>query len=353
MKKVLIVIVALAVGGWVFWNTRHTDRPAADVPRTAKVEKRTLDVAVEAVGEVNPGNQVTVKSEVGGRIAKIHVATGQFVHKGEPLISLDDTDLITERDAAKTEIAGTEVQLQKAQRDHDRLQNLFKSKLVSQENLDDARTTLDLARNDFEKAQKKLQAVEDKLKKIRIAASFDGTVLNVLITEGQVVSSATSVSQGTDLMTFADLNQLLIRAHINQVDVAKVQPKQQVSITVNSLPGVTFEGQVVLIAPVATVKNGIKGFSVDVLIAHSDPRVRPGMNANLRYPVAHVVGALCVPISAVFVEDKDEAVYIQKGDKNERRIVTVGETDFQYAQITTGVKENEIVLLERPKPAAK
>ncbi len=352
MRKLVIIVVVLAAGAVVWWNGRgltKNDRAATDLPRTAKVERRTLDVVVTAVGEVNPGTQVFVKSEVGGRIKEIHVGTGRFVHKGDPMVSLDDTDLLTERDAVKTEIAGAEVQLTKAQRDFDRLQNLFGSKLVSQESLDDARTTLDLARNDFEKAQKKLQGVEDKLKKIRIDAPFDGTVLNVFVSDGQVVSSATGVSQGTDLMTLADLKQLVIRAHINQVDVTKVQPKQAVEITVDSLPGVTLAGNVVLIAPVATVKNGVKGFSVDVLMTADDPGVRPGMNANLRFPVAHVADALSVPVAAVFAEEKEKLVYVQKPGGHERRVVTIGVTDFHHAQVLTGLEEGETVLLERPK----
>ena len=335
----------------VWWAARggSANDSKSTAPTTAKVARRDIDVTVAAVGEINPGNQVSVKPEVSGRIHRLAVQTGQTVAKGELLVALDDTDLLTERDAAQTQIAAAQVQLAKAQRDFDRQKDLLANKLVSQEVFDNTQTSLELARTEFDKAQKQLQIVEDKLKKIRILAPFDGTVLNIFVTQGQVVSGATSVSQGTDLLTFADLKALVIRAHINQVDITKIKPDQEVAITVDSIPDTTLAGKVILIAPIATVKNNIKGFSVDVLISKSDDRVRPGMNANLKFPVVHLTGVLTVPLSAVFVDGKEKIAYVQTPTGSARRVVTVGESDFQNVQILTGLQEGDVVLLEQPK----
>jgi RND family efflux transporter MFP subunit len=359
MKKWLITIGVLAVGVLVWLGVRGGNQPekprdTADAQHvragndSAVAQRRSIDVAVEAVGEVNPANQVTVKAEVSGHIRSIEVTTGQTVKRGDLLIALDDTDLLTERASAQTEIEGAQVQLTKAQRDYDRNLDLFGSKLVSQEVFENARTALELATNNFERAQRQLQTVEDKLKKVSIIAPFDGTVLTVPVSKGQVVSGATSVSQGTDLMTFADLNELIIRAHINQVDVTKVQPDQAVEIAIDSIPNMKFEGKVILIAPIATVKNGIKGFSIDTLITRGDVRIRPGMNANLKFPVAHADGALSVPLVAVFVEDKEKAVYVKTPRGFERRVVTVGASDYSFCEITSGLNEGDVVLLQKP-----
>jgi macrolide-specific efflux system membrane fusion protein len=356
MKKWLITIGVFVLGGLVWLGVRGGKPPekARAANDSVIAQRRNIDVAVDAIGEVNPAYQVTVKAEVNGRIRTVEVVTGQTVKRTELLIALDDTDLLTERAAAQTEIAGAQVQLNKAQRDYERNDHLFASRLVSQEVIDNAKTTHEMAQNAFEKAQRQLQTVEDKLKKVRIAAPFDGTVLTVPVSKGQVVSGATGASQGTDLMTFADLNELVIRAHNNQVDVTKVQPGQAVTITVDSIPGVTCEGKVVLIAPIATIKNGIKGFSVDTLITRGDVRIRPGMNANLKFPVAHVEAALAVPLTAVFAEEKDKAVYVKAPRGLERRVVTVGASDYNFCEITSGLKEGETVSLERPaQPQSK
>jgi len=358
MKKFVIIsvlLVAAAVGGW-FGYKKFRPVPPAGVRTTAAspvtVTRRTINSVVEAIGEVNPANQVTVKSEVSGRVQSIAVVTGQFVKRGEPLLLLDDTDLLTEKSSVQTEIAGATVRLDKAQRDYERQRNLFGEKLVSQEDFDSAKTALDLAKNEIEKSQRRLQTVEDKLSKVRILAPFDGTVLNVIVSKGQVVSGATGVSQGTDLMTFADLDEMVIRAHVNQIDAAKLKQEQAATITVDSLPGVTLEGKVTLVAPQATVKNNIKGFAVDVLVTRTDVRLRSGMNANLKLPIARAENTLAVPISAVFSEENAQAIYVMTPTGPARRVVRTGISDYRYCEILDGATEGETVVLERPAAAS-
>lgn len=356
MKKILILlaVVAVGVGGWWLWQRRTrvvSPAPPAAMD-TAPVKRRTIKVIVEAIGEVQPANQVMVKSEVSGRIKTMDVITGQQVKRGAVLATLDDTDLLTEKSAAETEIAGTQVRLDKAQRDYDRHRDLFRESLVSQEVFDNSKTALDTARNEFEKAQSRSRLVEDKLKKVQIQAPFDGTVLNALVSKGQVVSGATGVSQGTDLMAFADLNEMILRAHVNQVDAGKLQPEQTATITVSSVPDVEWNGRVILIAPQATVKNGVKGFLVDVLILKPDPRLRPGMNASLKFAVARAADVLAVPLAAVFQERQEKVVYVAATNAPERRVVTIGVSDTRHCEIRSGVTEGETVLLERPANVA-
>jgi RND family efflux transporter MFP subunit len=362
MRKIVVtglIIAGVVGGGWWAWTRtglREKIMPARNggnsIPRTATVQRRDIVSTVEAVGDINPANQVAIKSEVNGRIKSIAVVTGQQVHKDELMVSLDDTDLLTERDAAVTEIEGTRVRMEKARRDFDRNQELFTDKLVSREMFDNARTELDLSKNELAKAEKRLQGVDDKLKKIRILAPFDGTVLSVLVTPGQVVSGATGVNQGTDLLMLADLNQMVIRTHINQVDVTKLKVGLEAKIVVDSIADKKLTGRVTLIAPVATVKNDVKGFDVDVLITKGDPLIRPGMNANLTFDVARAENVLAVPLAAVFVEEGKRLVYIQDGTTPPAaRTVETGTADYRYCQLLSGVKEGETVLLEKPSPA--
>ena len=355
MKKILIVaaVMAAGLGAWWWWRAKPlTPKPAAPTaPESATVKRRTLQVIVETIGEVQPANQVMVKSEVSGRLKSVDVITGQSVKRGVALAALDDSDLATEKSAAETEIAGTQVRLDKAQRDYDRHKDLFREKLVSQEVFDNTKTALDMARNEFEKAHRRLELVEDKLRKVLISAPFDGTVLNVLVSKGQVVSGATGVSQGTDLMAFANLDEMILRAHVNQVDAAKLQPEQAATIVVDSVPDGKWEGRVILIAPQATVRNGIKGFLVDVLIAKPDARLRPGMNATLKFNIARAADVLTVPLPAVFLEQQERVVYVAAGSAPERRVVEVGATDHRHCEIRRGLAEGETVLLERPAGA--
>src|SRR2546422_11213311 len=109
MKQIGIIIGLAVLAGLAWLGVRAANQRGSDAKRgsdVAKVERRTIDVVVEAVGEINPADQVSVKSEVSGRIQSIPVLPGQTVKEGELLVALDETDLLTERAGVQTEIAG-------------------------------------------------------------------------------------------------------------------------------------------------------------------------------------------------------------------------------------------------------
>ncbi len=102
----------------------------------------------------------------------------------------------------------------------------------------------------------------------------------------------------------------------------------------------------------AEVKNSIKGFQVEALIDKPDPRLRPGMSVNLVIPVAQASDAVSVPIGAVFKGTGDQrVVYVQNGGDTERREVSIGVTNMDYAQITEGLNAGETILLVEPENA--
>jgi hypothetical protein len=128
-----------------------------------------------------------------------------------------------------------------------------------------------------------------------------------------------------------------------------------VEVTVEAVPGLRVNGIVERISPQATIKNNIKGYPARILLKNVDPRVRPGMTANVKIPVASAANVTAVPLAAVFTErnadtgDMERFVYVQQADTFEKRNVKVGVSDFACAEIQEGLKEGEIVALELPK----
>lgn len=317
--------------------------------QTAKVERKDLDFVVEVIGDLRPSVQVDVKAEVSGKIKKIHVDVGQAVKREAPLLELDDYDLLTERASTIIEIDGARLQLSKASVNAKRAQELLASELVSKQDAENLKLDADIAANNLERATKRLQTVEDKLTKTRIASPIDGVVTTLPVVEGQVVVGGPSVSAGTLLMTLANLTDMLISTHVNQMDVTRMKEGQGVEVTVDAFEGTKLGGKIQLVAPIATIKNNIKGFAVDILVTSQDRRIRPGMSANVRIPIAHAKGALSLPIQAVFREGDKRFVFVKNGEKFERRKVEVGLTTSDRAEIKGGVQEGEVVSLIRPK----
>jgi len=377
MKKAILwflALSALAGGGYLAWQKYadqkvfHKPGPAAagrktGPPATAVVATRDISFAVTAAGEIGPLDTVSVRPEVGGLISKLTLDIGDKVKKGDVLFELNDKDLQTEKSSRTTEIAGAKLAvetqkllLEKAKLNFDRIKELFGNKLVSQEVFDNARVDYDLTRNSLdiavnrlETAQTALQQVEDKLIKTIIRAPFDCTILTRPISVGQAVSGSSGYNSGTEVFTVANLVDMIITAHINQADVTRLKVGQAVTLKIEAIPDLSLVGLVDRIAPQATFKNGVKGFSTRILLKNAEDKVRPGMTANLSIPLVSVGNVLAIPLGAVFADQDERYVYVKRGDGHfERRPIQLGVSDYDYAEVTKGLSSGEVVSLVTP-----
>ena len=361
MKKWIVLV--LIIGGAAYgyprfreWKSTDQASPAAAArSNTAVAEKRDIKFAVSAAGEIGPAEQVSVRPEVNGKISELPVDLGDSVKKGAMLFTLDDRDLQIERESAQKEIERATLQMGQAERNYNRSQQLFNEKLISQELFEDTKTQFELSKNALERSKKALDLINDRLRKTRVEAPFDCTVLTRPVSIGQAVSGSGGFNSGTEVLTIADLRTMIINAHINQADVTRLKMDQEVEVTVEAVAGLKVTGRVERIAPQAMIKNNIKGFAVRILLKDVDPRVRPGMTANIKIPVASAQDVVSVPLAAVFTEKNTDSgamerfVFVKKGEATERRIVRVGISDFFFAEIQQGVEAGETVLLEMPK----
>ena len=353
MKKVVIIIavVGIAVAGYLLWS--HKKTPVTNNPvrsNTATIELRNIDFAVTAAGEIGPDDMVSVRPEINGRISALPVDIGDKITNGMVLCSLDDSDLQTERSSQITEIEGAKLQVEKARRNYERNKHLHENRLVSQEVYDDSVTDFELAKNALELSQKSLSQVEDKIAKTRIVAPFDCTVLTRPVSVGQAVSGSGGVGGGTEIMTIANLKEMIITAHMNQADVPRLKVGQQVDVEVEAVPGMKIKGTVERIAPQATIKNNIKGFATQIRLKNLDPMVSPGMTANMVIPLQSAEHAVAIPLAAVFSEENDRYTYVKnQAGEFEVRPIRIGVADFQYAEVLDGLQNGDVVSLVRPE----
>ncbi len=366
---------ALALAGGVYWakqtfpetfaarGKNSNSAALSSAPTTFVAAVRDIHFAVTAAGDIGPLDAVSVRPEIGGLIAKLTLDIGDKVKKGDVLFELDDKDLQTEKVSRKTEIAGArlavetqKLQLEKAKLNFDRVKGLFESMLVAQEAFDNARidhdltkNSLDIAMNRLETAQTALQQVEDKLLKTVIRAPFDCTILTRPVSVGQAVSGSSGFNSGTEVFTVANLADMIITAHINQADVTRLKVGQSVTVEVEAVPGLKLVGRVDRIAPQATFKSGVKGFSTRIILKNAEGAVRPGMTANLSIPLISSSNVLAIPLGAVFNEQSDRFVWVKKDDGSfERRPVQLGVADYDFVEVTKGLQAGEVVSLIAP-----
>lgn len=363
---ILLAVLILGGGGWVGWTRWQQEQVAGKAaaaanarPVEATVETRNIRFAVSAAGEIVPADQVSVRPEVNGKIEKLPVDVGDSVKQGELMFQLDDRDLRIQQSSQKNSIERSRLELEQAERNFRRAEELFKGHLVAQEVFDDSRTTYDLAKNSLSNTQKALDLIEYQLLKTRVTAPFDCTVLTRPVSVGQAVSGSGGFNSGTEILTIANLNDLIINAHINQADVTRLHMNQDVEVTVEAVPGLKIIGKVERVAPQATIKNNIKGFAARILLKDVDKRVRPGMTANISIPVASAENVVAAPLAAVFTEynpelkQQERYAWVKSGEEWERRVITIGVSDYFFAEVTGGLKAGDVVAFEDKAKNAK
>ncbi|MBC8001837.1 MAG: efflux RND transporter periplasmic adaptor subunit [Opitutaceae bacterium] len=374
LTGVMLVVALVAIGGGFYaWKSRQTPTRSPDGmssrQTTATVESRDIKFAITVAGEIGPAEQVSVRPEVNGRIAELPVDIGDRVKKDALLFALDDKDLQIELDTRKQEIASEQLQLAKAslrmkqaERDFERDKSLYQEKLVSEQVYETTKQLWDsagkdheLAANSVQRARTSLALTEEKLTKTRVKAPFDCTVLTRPISAvGQAVSGSGGFNSGTEVMTIANLADLVILAHVNQADVTRLRAGMEVRVAVEAVAGLTVTGLVERLSPQATIINTIKGFSTRIRLKTPDERVQPGMTANITIPVASSSNVFAVPLAAVFTEfnqklqQNERYVYVASGETFSKRSVRIGVADYFFAEVQHGVQAGDVVALEKP-----
>ncbi len=356
--KILIVILlcgTLGAGGWYYSQRQQRGGGAPQAGSkvdTAVIETRNIKFSINAAGDITPAEQVSVRPEVNGKIEVLPVDVGDRVKLGQLLFKLDDRELQTQRQQEEKNVERSRLQLGQAERDFQRAKQLFEGKLISQELFEDSRTKYDLAKNELALREKSLDLIVERLRKTEVMAPFDATILTRPISVGQAVSGSGGFNAGTEVLTIANLNDLIVNAHINQADVTRLHVDQQVEVTVEAVSGLKVMGKVERIAPQSTLKNNIRGFAARILLKDVGNQIRPGMSANIAIPVSSAENVVAAPLAAVFTETNpatreiERHVWVRKDESWERRSIKIGVTDYFFAEVTSGLQAGEVVSLE-------
>jgi len=224
MKKWIFLVLVLAAGYLVFtqwdtWRAKLQEGQDASRLTTAPVIQTNISFAVNAAGEIAPVEQVSVRPEINGKLDTLPVDLGDRVKKDDLLFKLDDKELQQQRASNLTAIERAKLELGKAERDYKRAQDLVAANLISQELFDNTKTTYELAKNSLDRAERELEITKERLTKTEVRAPFDCTVLTRPVSIGQAVSGSGGFNSGTEVLTIADLNSMIINAHVNQADV--------------------------------------------------------------------------------------------------------------------------------------
>lgn len=341
MKRlVFVVFVVAALAGGAFALQRSSG--AAEPIDPALVHAvRTTDLVIEVVdtAQVRPRERVEIKSKIAGQVRSVHVAEGAPVRKGQLLLRLDPAEYRREVARAEAEVAQAQNTLAFAELTLARKEAGLRERGVAQADVDEAGHEVRSRRVALASARVALEAARDRLSSTELVSPIDGTVLELGIQVGEVVTPGVQQTfEGRPLLVVGDLSVLVVRAELNQIDVAKVALGQAVSLGFDALPDQQATARVTKVAPAAVRPQGktTDVFPVEATLDHAEPHIKPGMTADVRFRIDVRPGVLVVPIEAVVRKDGKafviklvpgpegtevrEEVEVELGAKNDREL---------------------------------
>jgi RND family efflux transporter MFP subunit len=327
------IVVVLAVASFVVARANTgSDKKEEELPfRLGKVQAEDLQVSVREVGVVDPEIKVDVKSAVSGRIVALRVREGDVVAKGQVLAEVEpDVNQAQTLSDVQAAVSQAELELAEAERDLAVQGQLHRDGLIGSEALRNFQITRDLAADSLRAARMRYQIVEDRgipisgdasTQKARVSAPMAGVVITRGVEPGETVTSGvSSFNEGTVLFTIADLDSLLVKVNLNEVDIAKVHVGQPVRVTLDAYPQKSFEGKVRFVAPSAKVVDKIKVFEIEVALAALDDAFRTGMSANVEILGERRDAALSIPLEALQRREGQTVAYRLKSDLAAKQI---------------------------------
>ena len=327
-KKTLVIVAVAAIAALAVWLLSGGKKEEKITFDTAAVAPANIMNSITATGTIEPVTSVTVGTQVSGIVSKLFVDYNSVVKKGQVIAELDKTNLMSQLNTAKTQLATAQSQLNYQTANYKRYKTLFEKGLVAADDFDNAKLSYTQAKEQVVAAKEEVQRAQTNLGYATITSPIDGVVLSKSVEEGQTVAASFSTPE---LFTIAqDLTNMQVVADVDEADIGDVKEGERVTFTVDAYPDDTFEGE-----------------------------VKPGLTANVTIYTAERKGVLSVPSKAlrftpqketvgkmkiVDVANAKNKVWTIEGNSIVAHKVNIGMTDGTNTQIVGGIAEGTKVV---------
>lgn len=356
-KKALVIAAVAAIAALAVWLLSGGKKEEKITFDTAAVAQANIMNSITATGTIEPVTSVTVGTQVSGIVSKLFVDYNSVVKKGQVIAELDKTNLMSQLNTAKTQLATAQSQLNYQTANYKRYKTLFEKGLVAADDFDNAKLSYTQAKEQVASAKEEVQRAQTNLGYATITSPIDGVVLSKSVEEGQTVAASFSTPE---LFTIAqDLTNMQVVADVDEADIGDVKEGERVTFTVDAYPDDTFEGEVKQVRQEATTTNNVVTYEVVISAPNADLKLKPGLTANVTIYTAERKGVLSVPSKAlrftpqketvgkmkiVDVANAKNKVWTIEGNSIVAHKVNIGMTDGTNTQIVGGIAEGTKVV---------
>jgi len=296
--------------------------PEAIPVEVSQAARRPIAASYTGTAPLEARGESQVVAKTSGLALRVFVDVGQHVRAGQPLVQID-------RDRATLQVAQADAQVRKLEANYRRASQLVEQKMVSVNDVEQLRYDLENAR-----ANMRLARLEQSYG--TVTAPISGVVAARNIKPGNLVQI------NTPIFTIVDTSRLEATLNAPEREIETLKAGQTVQLSVDALPGKSFEGRIDRVSPV--VDSGSGTFRVICTFAGGG-LLQPGMFGRIRIEYDQRANALVIPRSALLEDGSAPAVYTVKAGKAARTALKLGYVDGQWVEVREGLREGESVVV--------
>ena len=363
--KVLLVLAVLAgaiVGAYAWLQGRNNDGNGL---KLVEVTSGTIVDKAVAVGKIEPRQKFHVKSKISGIVKTVYVQVGDTIRPGDSLFEIIPDPTPAELVEGERRVELAQATFDRADADFNRASELSRSGILSRGDYDgnkaayeQARISLAQAKDSLELTRKgRITGGDSKMQSI-VRAPAGGTLLERLVNPGDPVVPLTSYQAGTDMATIAEMNDLIFKGTVDEIDVGKLHLDLPARLKIGALPDAAVNGKLRRIAPQATEKDNAKLFEIEIeLDPGQDAVLRAGYSANADLVIQEKKDVLVIPERVITFEDGGKKATVEipgatpKSDPKKVEVKT-GLSDGLNCELLSGLKKGDQVVQRPPKEVA-
>jgi HlyD family secretion protein len=311
MKKLILitlVLVAVGVGAGVYTMRRNQPDP---VVTTQPLTRGDVVDTVGATGTLEAVETVDVGTQVSGVVQQLFADFNSIVRKGQIIAKLDPSIIQTQIEQQTANVTRAEADLERlkvaladAQQKYERAKQLSARNLIPTTELETAEVNVKSAQAQIQSSQAALSQARAQLNNQKvnlryttIVAPIDGIVISRNVDQGQTVAS--SMNAPTLFVIAADLTKMQVLANIDEADVGRMRPGQNVTFRVDAFPNDTFRGTVHQVRLQPAVVQNVVTYSTVISVPNPELKLKPGMTANVNIEIARRTNVLRIPNAAL------------------------------------------------------
>ena len=347
--KILIVVLVAALFVGTFGYLYNRSKPKEVQYQQLEAAMGSITKATVVTGKIQPRDEVNIKPQISGIIAKLYKEAGQTVKKDEVIAKVKVIPDMSQLSSAQSRVRLAEVNLKQAQTNFDREKALFDQSLVSADEYEKVQQALEQAREELASSRESLEIIRDGVSSANasgsstlIRSTISGLILDIPVKVGNSVINSNTFNDGTTIATVANMDDLIFDGNIDETEVGRVAVGMPVRITVGALQNLSFDAVLEYIAPKAKESNGTNLFEIKASVkVPSGVTIRSGYSANAEIVLQRSEDVVTIPESALQFEGDTTYVFVNGAAGYERRDIVTGLSDGVQIEVVSGLAEGE------------